>query len=169
VIRRLLLLGAVVVVVAGLAACGSSSPSASSSSSGSPSTTAARTGDPVAAYREAVAAYDAAADPPDPDAPGLVAAYTGDALLKARVALGRSRADGIAARGARSVVTAAVTAQDAASATIAACVRDDQERYRTSDGTVVAPVTGATAAVVVTLTSIDGRWAVSAIAPGEGC
>jgi hypothetical protein len=171
------LVAAILVAVA-LSGCSSDhkSPAASPSTATTtpaPSTTPTTTADAgaaaVAGYRAFWQAYLAAAEPMNPEHPGLAEHATGDELAAVRKAFLGYKAAGSVIRGTLDLAPKATTV-DANTVLVRDCYDDQTGVYSVADGTRQDQENPKRHLVTATVVQESGVWKVAAIKiEGDGC
>lgn len=162
----------VVVAVALLAACSDdeATPSITTSERSEPTTAttdASTTTTSVSAYDDVLVAYQAAKeaispafDPPNPEDPGILATYTGDALSRLQASIEQLQDQGLGGRNTfESNPTVPTITGD--TATLTDCFVDRTEIYNLADGQVQGPPEETIRLIEVTLQRVDGTWRIA--------
>lgn len=172
------LVGVAILTVTALTACSSDStpeaePSTSTTTTSPATTTTAAVAEPqieaVAAYRAFWAAYLAAADPMNPDHPGLPETATGEQLKTVRSAFLAFRSAGHVIRGSFELAPKVVSF-DGTSAQIRDCYDDGTGVFDEASGARQDVDDPRRHQVTATVVNVEGTWKVAAISHGgDGC
>ncbi len=136
-------------------------------------TTTSSEADEATVEQDVVEAYEAhwqalidASDPPDPEAAGLDAHVTGEALTNMRSFLARLKAEGVVVRGTYEFDARAIEVGDD-SAVVEDCGLDQMEGVLAASGEVVEPYDDQRDGIVAELVKEDGTWKVTSVRDDE--